>query len=243
MNRSEEVIIVHQQDYKDNDVILHVVGKDIGKESFYARGIKKSKSKNASSCGLFQKSRFNYVQSAKDMQSLKSAEKVSMYTHIYDDLMKQIIAQLFCEVMHKIEEVDYCVAYDILSNSLHNLNKSDQPLCVLALFFAKTNNLLGINPVVDECVRCKQERAITSISIVDGGFICLNCKEIQDRKATLDMLKAYRLFHKAGIEDFKILEELKKYKYEEVEPIIQHFTYYSGVQLKGLKFLESIIKM
>lgn len=243
MNKSEEVIIIHQQEYKDNDVILHVIGKDIGKQSFYARGIKKSKSKNASACGLFQKSRFNYMQSSKEMQSLKTAEKVEMYTHIYDDLIKQSIAQLFCEVMYKMEDIDNSEAYEILSKSLTYLNTRDNSFCVLALFIGKVNELLGITPVVDHCVRCKQERAIASISIQDGGFVCLNCMQSGDVKHPLEVLKSYRLFHKASIDDFLILNDITTYTYDDIKVIIDHFVYYSGIHLKGLQFLESIVKL
>ncbi len=240
MNKKEEVIIIAQQEYKDNDVILHVLGKTIGKASFYARGIKKSKSKNASACRLFQKSNFIYTQTNRAMQSIKSAEKIQMYTHLYDDLLKQTIASIMCEILNKQEQVEENEAYILLSSSLEYLNETQQPFCVLALFLAQCSNMFGYSPQVDTCVRCHSVQQISSISIKDGGFVCVQCKQ-EERKQDLALLKVFRLFHKASITDFEVLEKYMTYDYTNIQKIVEYFVYHSGLQLKSFVFLEQVI--
>lgn len=243
MNNQCEGIILHQREYKDNDIILTVLSKEYGKISFVARGIKKASSKNASSCTPFTKSifYFNYRETS-DLQSLKTAERIQMYRHIYDDLRKQVIASIICEMCMKIDCEQHAYLYELLQLCLSYLDVGNNDYGVFAFFTAKMNEVAGVNPDVDGCVHCGNDHNIAGISIYDGGFICANCFDVSKHQhISIDRLRFFRLFHKAKINDYPILESLKMYSYQDVEPIITMFIEYSGIHLTGMKLLREII--
>lgn len=243
MNNQCDVIVLHEREYKDNDMILTVLSKEYGKLSFVARGIKKATSKNAASCTLYTQSifYFNYRE-ASDLQTLKKAERKHMFRHIYDDLLKQVIASILCEICRKIETESHADLYALLELCLTYLDQGNNDYGVFAFFVAKMNELAGINPNVDGCVLCGDDRNIAGISLYDGGFICANCFDVNKHEhISVERLRYFRLFHKAQLNDYPVLEAIKRYSYQDIEVIIMMFIEYSGIHLTGMKLLKEII--
>lgn len=243
MNNKCEGIILRQRDYKDNDMILTILSKEFGRISLIAKGVKKAASKNASSVMPFTKSifYFNHHENS-ELHTMQKAESKKMYHHLYDHLEKQLIAELLCEICSKVEYDSYDELYELLDSSLYHLDVEDNDFGVLAFFVAKMNILLGINPNVDGCIFCGSTHQIAGISIYDGGFVCANCFDsVKHQHMRVDRLRYFRLFHKAGLMDYAVLEKLNHYSYEDVESILLMFMEYSGIHLKGMKLLKEII--
>ncbi len=242
MNNVCEGIVLSHRDFKDNDVILTILTKEEGTLSFVAKGIKKAKSKNASACELFTYSRFFYNRNERaTMQSLRTAERIQMYRHVYDSLQKQVIASLLCEVCNKIVLEESYMVFDLLQQSLQHLDKEDNDFCVLAFFIAQLNEIVGVSPNVDGCVHCGNP-SVMAISIINGGFVCSDCyQQEKDIRCSIDSLRYFRLFHKAGLEDYVILAQMKQFTYEEIKPILLIFLEYSGIALTTMKLLREII--
>lgn len=243
MNKKREVIIIKSTDINDNDALLNAIS-ETGKICFKARGVNKINSKNATSTALFNKSVFIYNDDVnRKIYSLRSGENINTYRHIRVDLMKSTIASLMCEVIDKIDIYNYKETYNLLDHSLEYLDKTDNPLVLLGLFIAKINEICGVSPVTDSCVKCGNTKGICSISLKDGGFICKDCFDFNENKTvSLSSLKFFRLFDKAGIDDFTVLETMKC-SYEDIEPVLNFFREYSGVNIKSIKFLEKIVKL
>lgn len=243
MNNRILGIVLEQQDYRNHDVILKVFTKEYGVISFVARGIRTSKSKNASACSLFCESWFYFdFRENNELQSLKIAEKNDFFYRIYESLEKQVIASLLCETIKKCNPESREEAYDLLKKSLHFLNVDENPFCVLGLFMAKMNLLSGIRPQIDCCVRCQHATKIIALSIYDGGFVCPDCFEKQkDQILSIEKLRYFRLFHKASIMDYEVLSKMKHYDYNDVKTILDLFFEYSGIYLRGISFLKQII--
>ena len=242
MNNKTEVIILSNNDYRDADALLHVLSEDYGKMTFVARGIRKPKSKNANSCSLFQQSIFHFdFHEQRSMQNLKTAELKYSYRKIREDLTKQSIASIMVETMDKIDVGIVEESFELLKLSLQYLDNSDNPMALLGLYIAKICEICGIEPYVDGCVRCQREKQLTSISLNDGGFICASCfNENLHVKKERSVLKFFRLFNKANIEQFPIIEKITPCDYSDIEDIILFFMEYSGVYLQSLKFLQHL---
>lgn len=242
MNNICEGIVLSMRDFKDNDVILTVLTKEEGTLSFVAKGIKKAKSKNASACELFTYSRFYYNHNERsDLQSLKTAERIQVYRHIYEDLQKQVIASLLCEVCTKISIDDSFYVFDLLQNCLRYLNEDSNDYCVLGFFMAQLNEVVGVTPNVDGCVHCSNPQ-VMAISIRNGGFVCSDCYQNEmDERTSIERLRYFRLFHKAGLSDFAILAQIKRFTYDDIRPILLIFLEYSGIALKTMNLLREII--
>ncbi|MDF9824430.1 DNA repair protein RecO (recombination protein O) [Breznakia sp. PF5-3] len=245
MNENSEVIILKNSDYRDADAILNVLSLEYGKMSFVARGIRKPKSKNANACNLFNISRFHYnYQEQRTMQSLKVAESLLNFHKIREDLLKQSIAGVMVEMIDKVDIDDVEHAYHLLKQSLLYLEKTDNILCLFGLFVANVCTMCGITPYVDGCVHCKRTNDLASISLIDGGFVCVNCIDsaihVKKERSTL---KFFRLFNKAKIEQFDLLEDITPCNYQDIEDLLLFFNEYSGIHLKSLKFLKHLVEL
>ena len=242
MNNLCEGIVLSKRDFKDNDVILTVLTKEEGTLSFVAKGIKKAKSKNANACELFTLSRFYYNHNERsNMHSLKTAERIKVFHHIYSDLQKQVIASLICEICSKMEKEESFLVFDLLKQCLQHLHDGNNDFCVLAFFVAQINNCIGICPNVDGCVQCGNP-TVMAISIVSGGFVCSDCYEHnRDIRCQIEHLRYFRLFHKASENDFTILAQMKHFSYGEIKYILLIFLEYSGITLSAIKLLDEII--
>ncbi|NBK98122.1 MAG: DNA repair protein RecO [Erysipelotrichia bacterium] len=243
MNNQCVGIVLKQQDYKDNDMILTILSKEYGKLSLLAKGIKKASSKNASSCALFVQSvfYFHYRETSR-MQTLKTAERKHMFFHLYDDLEKQVIAAILCEMSEKIECEDGDYLYTLLLQCLKTLDEGHNDYGVLAFFCAKMNEIAGISPNVDGCVFCGDPHHIIAVSLYDGGFVCTQHYDVRRHiHLSQERLRYFRLFHKAGLHDYPVLEKIKVYSYEDIEMIVQLFQEHSGIHLKGMQLLQEII--
>lgn len=245
MNNKIEGIVLRQSEYRDSDMILSVFTRENGKMSFLARGIKKAQSKNASSCSLFCHSLFHYNDNGKNgIQTLKTAERKTMFYKIYEDLLRQSVAQVMCECVEKMVDGISEEVYDALYACLLYLHNENDPLLVLSLFLTIANEYCGVTPNVDTCVHCNTQKNIASISLEDGGFVCVQCMDmLHHKKYGEQKLRDFRLVHKAGIEDFEVLKQYVKGEYEMVELLISFFEEYSGSHVKSFAFLKSIINL
>ena len=245
MNKKCEGIVLRQSEYRDSDMILSVLTKEYGKMSFLAKGLKKAKSKNASSTSLFTKSIFHFNENGKEgMKTLKMSERINMHHHIYEDLLTQSCAQIMCECMDKMILEDSEEMYEVLASSLSYLNEGKNPLVVLGLYLVKCNAYCGISANVDGCCKCHSQKNIASISLKDGGFLCTKCKDpLYHVHYSEKQLRNFRLFHKAGIDDIDILIKYVDCSFDDIKIIVSFLEEYSGIHLRSIAFLEKIMMM
>lgn len=242
MNEKSEVIILENSDYREVDARLCVLSKEYGKMTFVARGIRKPKSKNANSCNLFQQSVFHFdYNEQRTMQNLKIAELKYNFKNIRNDLLKQSIASIMVEAMNKIDIEASNEAFTLLHRALQYLDSTNNAMALLGLYIARICEMCGINPFVDGCVCCHKENQLSAISLNDGGFVCSSCFNVYyHKKKDRSILKFFRLFNKATIEQFPLIETITPCTYQDVEDTLAFFMEYSGVHLQSLKFLKHL---
>ncbi len=239
MNNAIQGIVLHTQDMKENDAILHVLSEQDEKVSIYARGVKKATSKNAKACSSFQISTFHFMPKNEGMRSLRFVEVDTIYTNLYSDLKKQCIAQVFFEVLYRSEGYSYNTAYRLLKACLQFLNEQNNEYALLAFFIAQCTNLLGFTPQVDMCVHCLKQKPINHISFTQGGFMCVDCYK-KSKLYSREQLRLFRFFHKASLQHLSILHEIDCDCYNEVAPIVCFFEQNSGMQLRSIAFLKKV---
>lgn len=240
MNEKIEGIVIQNRDYRDHDAILRVLSPTSGKIDFIARGLRKMTSKNAGSTQLFQHSYFYYNEKGDGLQLLKSAESIQNHRHLREELLKQCMAEVMCEIMGKVEIDEEQEMFNLLDVSLTHLEGSKNAYTILSLFMAIILHYQGIDPFVDGCVLCGKEKDITAISIRDGGFICASCFGANHMSLNKDTLKKFRLLMKAGIEHITIVEETCDVNKDDFTLILNFFLEYSGITLTSIKFLKKV---
>lgn len=244
MNNKVDGIVLSVKDFKDYDVIISVLTETNELMSFLVKGFKKAKSKNASSCNLFTYSTFYYDDKASaSIQLLKMAEKKKVFYHIYENLIGQTISQLMGELVDKISISSDIHLFNSLVLGYTYIHEGCNPFVVLGVFLGLCNKEMGISPYIDGCISCKRTSNIASISLYDGGFKCIHCMNEKDKKATKKQLQFFRLFHKASMENVKVIEQYDICTYDEVRLLLDLLLEYSGIQLKSISFLEKIINL
>lgn len=239
MNESDNVIVLNQIDYKDNDAIISVLTQNYGKFSFYVKGYKKITSKNVYACQLFDNSNFLFdLNESKNVQVLKSATLINDFSNIKADYDKMVIASIMCEILNSLDDNNL---YNFALKSLQLLENTNEPILIYNLFIVQIMNLLGINAYVDGCVMCDDNKNIVTISIVDGGFVCNNCnKQIHLPHMDVELLRKFRVINKAN---YDVIDKLQGYNdYKLTELLMGVFTNYSGMNLISYKALEKSYK-
>lgn len=243
MNNFIEGIVVAYQEYREHDALLTILTKEGNCIRVSAKGIQKVKSKNAPACQLFTKSRFyvHYKETA-TIQSLRTAEILESFHRIRDDLEKQSIATLFCELLQKSDFED-SYAYELLETALYLLEKETDPIILLCLIQSIVNRMHGIEMQCDCCVRCGTQQGIQAISLKDGGFVCGACRKTYDHAYGKEDLIRFRLLCKAQLKHYEILKQQQGFTFDHFEQLYEFFEEYAGIPVKSIQFLKLLKNM
>lgn len=224
--------VIKTNDVKDNDVILSVYTKDYGIVSLYARGIKKSTSKNAFACQLFDYSEFMIdMNQMKSMQLLKTATLKKEFLGIRSDYDRLALASVVIELAGYLEEDNI---FDLLDVTLKLLDSHKEPFTVFNLFVVRYLDLLGLSPEVDGCVLCGDTRNIETVSVSDGGFLCRNCnKQLHLKPRDAGFLKNFRIINKASFEVLDKIEGLGLNEYRLSALLMEFLMTHSGLTVRS----------
>ncbi len=237
-----EVLILRQTDYKDHDAIINALSKEGRYLTFFARGIKKPTSKNASSLQPFVLSNVMYFDSTKDMYLLKSASPITNYYSNFKSYDEMMAAHVVLEVINNMADllVDADVEiYMLLLDSLQAIPNADLNL-FLSVFLNKVLNLSGLSLVCDACAVCGRSQ-INYISVKHGGFICHDCLSNNDKAVyDLEVLKLFRIVNKANYEHIEKLAYDKVLTEEVLLIMLDFYTSYTGSTIRNIKqFIKS----
>ena len=224
--------VIRTNDVKDNDVILSVYTRDYGIVSLYARGIKKSTSRNSFACQLFDYSEFLIdMNQMKSMQLLKSATLKKEFLGIRSDYDRLALASVVIELAGYLEEDNI---FDLLDTTLKLLDSHKEPFTVFDLFVVRYLDLLGLSPEVDGCVLCGDTRNIETVSVLDGGFICRNCnKQLHLKPMDAGFLKNFRIINKASFEVLDKIEGLGLNEYRLAALLMEFLMTHSGLTVRS----------
>ena len=233
-------IILNNSDYRDNDLLCHILFAEYGLLTFVVKGAKKLTSKNAFGVnrGTISEITFDYKENRK-MFSIQRADYIESY-YYDDDLIKLTTLNMIFEiagVVSKDQDVVFEL-YDLLNKTLLATREYDI-LQVLALYIAKIMKLVGIEPYVDGCVLCNASKVV-AISKEKGGFLCEH-HALNLPKDEVRVLKKFRLINKMDFEHLNLLKDLD-YNWSDTLIMLDFLTYNSVVNVKSYRFLKSLLK-
>jgi DNA repair protein RecO (recombination protein O) len=174
----EEILILKEINYKENDKILHALSKFNGKIQIISKGSKKSKSHliNASQIFAYSKCTLNV---SKDMYILTSAELLDSFYNLKNNMDAYYNA---CYILELISFVAQENEYDskifdmtvsllsYLSNFTHEHDK------LTAAYELKLAAMLGYRPDFLHCIHCGSSiNADGKFSVTAGGVFCGHC--------------------------------------------------------------------
>lgn len=239
---SVEGIVLRQTDYKDNDVIISFISNDGYFLNLYARGIRKTSSKNAGSLQPMTRCQITYFENTKGLQLLKSASYLSSYVNDVKDYDVMMAAFVIVEIIINIQKMEVKqnkAAYAILDNSLASLTK--QPLrLLLAKVIAHILENSGQGLIASKCAVCNSSK-VNYISYDHGGFVCYECLENNDVEIfDIQVLKLFRFVNTQAIAS----EETYEFKENDLTKLLEIMYYFynqfTGERIRNIEHFINV---
>lgn len=174
----EEVLILKEISYKENDKILHALSKKNGKIQLLSRGCKKNNSHIINVSQLFAYSKCALYKS-KDMYIIDSAELIDNFYNIRNNMDAFLYGNYILELIsfvaqeNDVDEKIFNMTIGILHYLSHFNNDYDK---IAAAYELKLVSMLGYKPDFNHCLSCGENIKTDAIfSIEEGGFYCPSC--------------------------------------------------------------------
>lgn len=200
-------IVLKVLPYKENDCILTIYFEEYGKLSVIATGLRKPKSKNASACQPLMYSEFTLFL-RQGLSRLIRAVALDEFRYLHENLQSTACATLIAEYYYRgIEENQPSLKHsDFMMQAFKRLNEGYPPLLVYLFAIAFILKDCGSAMMVDHCVFCDDTHQIVSLSIVDGGFVCLAHVKEKDPFYAPSVLRVIRYVNRLGIEEIDVID-------------------------------------
>ena len=224
-------IVLKAVRYKENDVILTLFTRKLGKVSAIAKGAKRNKSSLLSSAQLF-----SYAN-----DTIKS----------FYDISYDIEAFSYATYITKLVEGSTCEnqtnnrLFILLAQTLYlyTQENTDKKFITRA-FELKFLDYIGFRPVVNRCSSCGSKSIKSAIfNIYEGGLLCDLCSENTEENIKLDVT-TIKLMEYILNNDILTCSKAKVSKYitYELEKVLKQYlnVYIDNVNFKSLYFLKDI---
>ncbi|NLY63242.1 MAG: DNA repair protein RecO [Erysipelothrix sp.] len=230
-------LILRQTDYKDNDAIILALSEQGEFISLYARGIKKSMSKNAGGLQAMTFSQLTYFEKTKGLHLLKSAKYINSYVKDLNDYDQMMTAFILVEIITNIQR--YQVEnnpeiYQAITQALSLLNQVDNTL-IIAKLLVIVLELNGQKLIADACAKCGDQK-VNYISSDYGGFVCYECLVSNDVEVySLEVMKLFRYVNKTDLLKLKNNDFKDNDLLECLKIIYSFYNTYTGEYLSNIK--------
>lgn len=240
-----EGIVIRTTDYGETNKIVTLYTREWGKVGAMARGAKKPNSRLSSITQLFTHGYF-LINRGSGLGSMQQGETATSLRSIGEDIFLTAYASYIVELTDKCTEEKKPNPYhfELLFQTLNYLNEGYDPDILMNIYEMKMLNVLGLNPILNQCSICGNTDGHFSFSIREGGFICHRCldKDPYHYKLSPSAVKLIRLFYYFDLSRLGNISVKAETKAELKNVITSYYEEYSGLHLKTKKFLNSMDK-
>lgn len=243
MIKKIEGIVISTVDYKESSKIINVFTKSDGIIGLVARGSKRANSKiavgsNTLSYGYF----YINAKNPNFLANLNEVEIINNFNSIRKDIIKLNYAIYLLELSSEVYKHDNnSNIYNLLISSLIKINEGYDSRVITNILELKLLDFLGIRPVINHCVNCKNNKDIVTISSYKGGYLCKKCVS-NEKIFNIKTIKLIRMFFYVDIGKITKLDISDNIKDEIGMFIDEYYDRYSGLYLKSKTFLNEFSK-
>ena len=174
----DEILVVKEVSYKENDKILHALSRTNGKIQLISKGSKKSNSHLINASQLFAYSKCSMTKS-KDMFIITSAELIDNFYNLKNSMDAFYHGNYILELISYVaqeNDIDYRI-FDMTIAVIKHLSAMSMDFEKLtAAYELKLISMLGYKPDFKHCLSCSIEiQDDSQFSIKDGGLFCSMC--------------------------------------------------------------------
>lgn len=235
-----EGIVISETDYGETSKILNVLTKKYGIIGVISKGCKRLKSDLRSVSDKMTYGIFNIFYKENKLSNLISVDCLNNFKNIKKDIEKLSYAHFLLELSSQVVKQHFGErVYDYLISGLIKINDNFDPLVITNIIELKFLDLLGVMPILDECVVCHTKSSIATISSYKGGYLCNKCRN-NEKLVDAKTVKLIRLFYYVDISKISKIDIDEKNKYEINKFLDEYYDRYTGLYLKSKVFLKFV---
>ena len=239
-------IVLRAVRYEENDVILTLFTRKLGKVAALAKGAKKNKSSLLPSSQLF--SYCNYtLKKQGTMYRVNQGDIIKSFYDISYDLDAFSYATYITKLVENsiVENQTNNRLFILLAQTLHLYTQHDvDKKYITHAFELKFLDYIGFKPIVDRCANCQSKSLEKYVfNIYEGGIICNKCSDMFENNLKIDLTTVKLMEYILSNDIIKCSKaKVSKYIVYELQSILRGYlqVYIENVNLKSLHFLQSI---
>ena len=239
-------IVLKSVRYKENDVILTLFTRKLGKVSAIAKGAKRNKSSLLSSAQLF--SYANYTLKRKgNMYTVNQADTIKSFYDISYDIDAFSYATYITKLVEDstLENQTNNRLFILLAQTLYLYTQENKDKkFITRAFELKFLDYIGFRPVVNRCSSCGNKSVSSStFNVYEGGLLCDLCSKTTEENINLDVT-TIKLMEYILNNDILTCSKAKVSNYitYELEKVLKQYlnTYIENISFKSLYLLRNM---
>ena len=171
-------VVVRRVPFKESDLIVTLITKEMGKISAIARGARKSKKRFGATLDHFAHSKFQLSEHRKgDLHNLLSAQTLEIFTNLNFDLASVAHAGYVTEITRELlpQEFPEPEIYHLLAVFLGKLDVEGATSLRLRKFEMELLDTLGFLPEFENCQICGALLGAAMVSAAENVVACKTC--------------------------------------------------------------------
>ena len=239
-------IVLKAVRYEENDIILTLFTRKLGKIAVLAKGAKKNKSSLLSSSQLFSYSNYTLKKQG-SMYRVSQSEIIKSFYDISYDIEAFSYATYITKLVENstLENQTNNRLFILLAQTLHLLTQKDtDKKFITRAFELKFLDYIGFRPIVKKCSSCSSQDLKNPVfNIYEGGVVCSVCSEHLQNNLKIDVTTV-KLMEYILSNDILQCSKAKVSKYitYELGKILKPYLieYVDNINLKSLYLLKDI---
>ncbi|MEF9991997.1 MAG: DNA repair protein RecO [Romboutsia sp.] len=239
-------IVLKATRYEENDVILTLFTRKLGKVAALAKGAKKNKSSLLSSSQLFSYSNYTLKKQG-NMYRVSQSDTIKSFYDLSYDIEAFSYATYVTKLVEgsTFENQTNNRLFILLAQTLYLYTQKDtDKKFITHAFELKFLDYIGFKPVVNRCISCQsKELKDPAFNVEEGGVLCSKCSLEFENNFKID-LTTTKLMEYILSNDILQCNKAKVSKYikYELQKILKSYlnVYVDNVNFKSLYLLQSI---
>ena len=176
-------IVLRRMNFSETDRIVTLYTREHGKISAIAKGSRKPISRLS---GATETLTYGKVALAtgKNLEVITQFEVKESFPRIREDLKRLAYAGYCAELTDVLTEDRQPSGdlFDLLLSTLYLMERPNDPEKIAHMFELKLMKLLGYEPALDECLRCRKPLPVSDLFFSPslGGMVCRECGPLPD---------------------------------------------------------------
>ena len=238
-------IVLRRMSFGETDRIVTLYTREHGKISSIAKGSRKPISRLSGSTETLTYGRVALA-TGKNLEIITQFEVKESFPRIREDLKRLAYSGYIAELVDVLTEdrqpsIDL---FDLLLSTLYLMERPNDPEKIARMFELKLMRLLGYEPALDECLRCRKPLPTGDLFFSPslGGMVCRQCGPLPDDaiqipQAAIETMKALLDADAPEVERMEIPDSVMDF----IARIMRWYIRYRAErEIKCLDFLQAL---